>query len=127
MKKIIVLGSNSFAGSCYVDYLLNKNYKIYGFSRSNEPSKLLLKYKFNMIVTVAAHTKKTLVKAFVAGIDAALLSPIFPTKSHLDRDLLGLTKLIKWNHEIKLPIYALGGINLETVPYLRNSGIVGLR
>ena len=47
MKKIIVLGSNSFAGSCYVDYLLNKNYKIYGFSRSLEPSKLLLKYKYN--------------------------------------------------------------------------------
>jgi len=47
MKKIIVLGSNSFAGSCYIDYLLNKNYQIYGFSRSDEPSKLLLKYKFN--------------------------------------------------------------------------------
>jgi dTDP-glucose 4,6-dehydratase len=30
-----------------VDYLLNKNYKIYGFSRSLEPSKLLLKYKYN--------------------------------------------------------------------------------
>ena len=47
MKKIIILGSNSFAGSCYVDYLLNKNYQIYGFSRSNEPNKLLLKYKSN--------------------------------------------------------------------------------
>ena len=47
MKKIIILGSNSFAGSCYIDYLLNKNYQVYGFSRSNEPTKLLLKYKFN--------------------------------------------------------------------------------
>ena len=47
MKKIIVLGSNSFAGSCYIDYLLNKNYKVYGFSRSLEPPKLLLKYKYN--------------------------------------------------------------------------------
>ena len=47
MKKIIVLGSNSFAGSCYIDFLLNKNYKVFGFSRSNEPSKILLKYKFN--------------------------------------------------------------------------------
>ena len=47
MKKIIILGSNSFAGSCYVDYLLSKNYKVYGFSRSDEPPKLLLKYKFN--------------------------------------------------------------------------------
>ena len=47
MKKIIVLGSNSYAGSCYIDYLLSKNYKVYGFSRSSEPSKLLLKYKYN--------------------------------------------------------------------------------
>jgi len=47
MKKIIILGSNSFAGSCYIDYLLNKNYQIYGFSRSKEPAKVLLKYKFN--------------------------------------------------------------------------------
>ena len=47
MKKIIILGSNSFAGSCFVDYLLNRNYKIYGFSRSEEPPKVLLKYKFN--------------------------------------------------------------------------------
>ncbi len=47
MKKIIVLGSNSFAGSCYIDYLLNKNYQVYGFSRSKEPAKILLKYKYN--------------------------------------------------------------------------------
>ena len=47
MKKIIILGSNSFAGSCYVDYLLDKGYIIYGLSRSKEPSKILLKYKKN--------------------------------------------------------------------------------
>ena len=47
MKKIIVLGSNSFAGSCYVDYLLNKNYRIYGFSRSAERQKIFLKYQYN--------------------------------------------------------------------------------
>ena len=47
MKKIIILGSNSFAASCFIDYLLNKNYKVYGFSRSKEPTKILLKYKFN--------------------------------------------------------------------------------
>ena len=56
MKKIVVLGSNSFAGSCYVDYLLSKNYQVYGFSRSNEPNKLLLKYRevyivFNQVLT----------------------------------------------------------------------------
>ena len=47
MKHIIVLGSNSFAGSSFIDYALNKNYKIIGISRSKEKSKLELKYKDN--------------------------------------------------------------------------------
>ena len=36
MNKVLILGSNSFAGSCFVDYLLNKNLIVYGVSRSNE-------------------------------------------------------------------------------------------
>ena len=44
MIKILVLGSNSFAGSCLVDYLLKKNFKVFGVSRSNENK---IKYKEN--------------------------------------------------------------------------------
>ena len=47
MKNIIVLGSNSFAGSSFINYALNKNCKIIGISRSKEKSKLRLKYKNN--------------------------------------------------------------------------------
>ena len=47
MRNIIVLGSNSFAGSSFINYALNKNYKIIGISRSKEKSKLRLKYKNN--------------------------------------------------------------------------------
>ena len=35
MKKILVLGSNSFSGSSFVDFLPTKSYKIYCFSRSS--------------------------------------------------------------------------------------------
>lgn len=49
MKNIIVLGSNSFAGSSFINYALNKNYKIIGISRSKEKSKLELKYKDNLL------------------------------------------------------------------------------
>ena len=35
MKKILVLGSNSFSGSSFVDFLPTKKYKIYCFSRSS--------------------------------------------------------------------------------------------
>ena len=45
MNKVLVLGSNSFAGSCFVDFLLKKDYFVCGISRSNE--KKILKYKKN--------------------------------------------------------------------------------
>ena len=43
MKKVLILGSNSFSGSSFVNHLLNKKtFKIVGISRSNE-----LKYYFS--------------------------------------------------------------------------------
>ena len=47
MKKILIIGSNSFAGSDLVDYLLTKNFKIYGVSRNKEIDNEYLKYKKN--------------------------------------------------------------------------------
>lgn len=47
MKKILVIGSNSFAGSNFIDFLLSANYKVFGVSRSNEINKIFLKYKNN--------------------------------------------------------------------------------
>lgn len=45
--KILIIGSNSFAGSDFVDYLLNKKFKVYGVSRSNEIEEQHLRYKKN--------------------------------------------------------------------------------
>lgn len=46
MKKVIVLGSNSFSGSHFVNYLLEKtNYEVIGISRSPEPHEIFLPYK----------------------------------------------------------------------------------
>ena len=33
MKKILVIGSNSFAGSDFIDFLLSKNFMVFGVSR----------------------------------------------------------------------------------------------
>jgi dTDP-glucose 4,6-dehydratase len=48
MKKFLVIGSNSFSGSHFVDLLLKKNARVYGVSRSNQPSKEFLPYKKNI-------------------------------------------------------------------------------
>ena len=42
MKTVLVVGSNSFSGASFVDYLLSKNVKIIGTSRSIEPNQAFL-------------------------------------------------------------------------------------
>ena len=47
MKKILVIGSNSFAGSNFINFLLNKKMKVIGVSRNYQINKEYLKYKNN--------------------------------------------------------------------------------
>lgn len=45
MEKIIVIGSNSFSGSHFVDYALEQGAEVIGISRSPEPHPVFLPYK----------------------------------------------------------------------------------
>src|SRR3990167_8850035 len=45
MEKIIVIGSNSFSGSHFVDYALEQGLEVIGISRSPEPHSAFLPYK----------------------------------------------------------------------------------
>lgn len=45
--KYLVLGSNSFAGACLVDHLLNEEHEVIGISRSKQPYSTLLAYAEN--------------------------------------------------------------------------------
>ena len=47
MNQILIIGSNSFAGSEFIDYLLNKNLNVIGVSRSKEINKKYLGYRKN--------------------------------------------------------------------------------
>ena len=44
-EKIVVIGSNSFSGSNFVDYLLDNELEVIGISRSPEPNPVFLPYK----------------------------------------------------------------------------------
>jgi dTDP-glucose 4,6-dehydratase len=46
MSNILVIGSNSFSGSTFVDYALSNNFNVIGTSRSNEPDRVFLPYKW---------------------------------------------------------------------------------
>ena len=43
-KKCLIIGSNSFSGSCFVDFLLKNNFEVFGISRSKEINNVFLPY-----------------------------------------------------------------------------------
>lgn len=76
--------------------------------------------------TAAAHSAPALASAARHGASAALLSPVFPTRSHPGANNLGVANASALALSSTLPVYALGGVNLETAPALSGSGFAGL-
>ena len=50
MNKILIIGSNSFGGSDFADFLLSKKFKVFGISRKYEIDKEHLRYKNNKYI-----------------------------------------------------------------------------
>lgn len=78
------------------------------------------------LVTAAAHSPAALVRAAAAGADAALLSPVFATRSHPDAEALGPLRFARMVRVAPLPVYALGGVTRATLPRLSASGAAGV-
>ena len=45
IKKVLIFGSNSFSAGSYINYILKKNFKVIGCSRSNLNKKHFLRFK----------------------------------------------------------------------------------
>ena len=92
-KIILVIGSNSFAGSNFIDFLLDKNFKVYGISRNSEINNVYLSYKKN----------KNL-KNF----------KFFKINLNLKKDINKLVKIIKENNIIYVVNFAAQGMVAES-------------
>ena len=71
MKSFMVIGSNSFSGSHFVNLLLTKNFKVWGVSRSKElGSEFLLfknhknikNYNFNLLNLNKMNDRKKIIR-----------------------------------------------------------------
>ncbi len=78
------------------------------------------------VITGAAHGETGLRAARTAGLDAAVLSPVFGGASASAGTPLGVERFSRLTAGAGLPVYALGGITAETAPTLTTSGAVGL-
>lgn len=62
MHNVLVIGSNSFSGSHYVNFLLKKKINVVGVSRSKEYESVYLPYKANINLKLFKFYKKNLTK-----------------------------------------------------------------
>ncbi len=77
------------------------------------------------LITAAAHGSRALVTAQRLGVDAVLLSPVFPTSSHPGRPALGALRFARLVRLSTVAVYALGGITAATARRLSGSGVAG--
>ena len=78
------------------------------------------------LLTAAAHSRTALHRAGRFGADAAVLSPIFPSRSPSAGEPLGPMRAALWLGGAPLPVYVLGGVGAATAPRLARTGAVGL-
>ena len=63
--------------------------------------------------TASAHSRSAIVRAERMGLDAALVSTVFPSKSPSAGQPMGSLRLRRLAQTGRLPLYALGGIDAE--------------
>ena len=78
------------------------------------------------LLTGAAHSRAALARAATAGLDAALLSPVFASQSPSAGRPLGRLRFAQLARGAGLPVYALGGVKAHTARGLAATGAAGL-
>lgn len=80
----------------------------------------------NWLITGAAHGVPALQRAARFGLDAVLVSPVFPSKSPSAGRPLGITRFAALARASATPVYALGGVRRTNAARLKRSGTIGL-
>jgi thiamine-phosphate pyrophosphorylase len=78
------------------------------------------------LVGISCHTLEELARAAEEGADFAVYGPVFATRSHPASRPLGLDALAAATRQVRLPIYALGGITEENAPLCIAAGAAGV-
>lgn len=81
------------------------------------------------LVTVAAHSAGALRRAGEAGVDAAVLSPVFASRSASAGEPLGPEGFQRLAEQAEIPVYALGGVtdsNVELLSGRRACGVCAI-
>ncbi len=74
------------------------------------------------INTASAHSRRAILRAQQAEMDAALVSTVFASKSASAGMPIGAARFRALTQEVDMPLYALGGINADTATQIADCG-----
>ena len=77
-------------------------------------------------VAASCHTTNELSRAAALGIDFALLSPVLPTQSHPEAEIIGWDEFARLIERAPFPVFALGGMNSGMLETARKRGAHGV-
>jgi thiamine-phosphate pyrophosphorylase len=78
------------------------------------------------LITGAAHSLRGIGIGARAGCDAILLAPVFATQSHSGGEGYGAARFRLAAQHAPVPVYALGGINAQTIRRLAGARLAGV-
>jgi thiamine-phosphate pyrophosphorylase len=67
-----------------------------------------------LIETASVHSRRALIAAARSGIDAAIVSTVFPSRSATATAPMGILRFRALARSAPLPVYALGGVDAQT-------------
>ena len=79
-----------------------------------------------LLIGASCHDGLSLARAEALGLDFAVLSPVKATRSHPGAKPLGWEDFDSLVSQVNLPVYALGGMQLEDLPLALKHGARGI-
>jgi thiamine-phosphate diphosphorylase len=80
----------------------------------------------DLLVSAACHDAHQVLHASRIGADLLTISPVMPTATHTTAEPLGWPRFRELVALTDIPVYALGGMTLDTLPTARAAGAQGI-
>lgn len=94
--------------------------------RENIPVRKVRENYSHLMIGYSAHSLQEMQTAAAEGADYVTISPVFaPRSKATDLKPIGLELLSVWTSQVKIPVFALGGIVAERLQDLRSAGCAG--
>ena len=78
---------------------------------------------YSKIIGISANNKIDISNALKEGCDYIWIGPVFETATKKDKKPIGIEKIKTLTKDLNIPWFAIGGIKLNDISYLKKMGL----